>query len=252
MSRILGERTPLDYDQIESFFERRSARIAELGLLRATMYQDEDLASRRDAHEKESILPLLGLSASARVLDIGCGVGRWADAVAPQVAAYLGTDLCESYVAAGTAKFAAAGLPPTTHRFQRLRAQDLSASGLALPGPFDVVIIAGLMVFLNDEDVAALLATIRELAPQGTLYIREPVGLETRLTLKNHFSEELGDYYGAIYRTVAEYHSLFAQSLAPCEIPLSRGLFPPELCNRKETAQHVFLIQLPPPRAHAS
>lgn len=244
MSRIFDKAEPLDYARVRDFFTRRSSRISELGLLSVTMYQDEDLARKRDAFEKDTVLPLLELSATSRVLDIGCGTGRWGHELGPKVAAYLGTDFCAAYVEAAQAQFDAAGFSANTHRFQQLAAQEVEATSLAIGPPFDLVIIAGLMPFLNDEDVRSLLTRLPALCGKNSIvYIREPVGLEKRLTLKEHFSEELNEYYHAIYRTASEYELFFKETLDTFTLTRSSLLFPDELCNRKETAQHIFVLR---------
>jgi SAM-dependent methyltransferase len=244
VSRTFDTTESLDYGKVREFFARRSGRIKELGLLPVTMHGSEELARKRDAFEKDTVLPLLRLSSKSRVLDIGCGTGRWGHELGPKVAAYLGTDFCKAYVKAAQANFDAAGLSPAAHRFQQLAAQEISADTIAIPQPFDVVIIAALMMYLNDEEVGALLAKLPQLSGKGSIiYIREPIGIEKRLTLKEHFSEELGEYYHAIYRTVAEYEAFFRKSLDSFTLALSRPLFPNELCNRTETAQHIFVLR---------
>lgn len=246
-SRISGTPVALDYEKVRGFFTRRSAKLQELGPLQVTMYQNEELARRRDAHEKRTILPVLRVTRDSRVLDIGCGVGRWADELAPVASAYLGTDFCEAYVSAARQKLAAAGLPPSTHSCQQVAAQDISAEALIVPPPFDLVVVAGLLTFLNDDDVRRVLWTIRALTNQrGVIYVREPVGIACRLTLQDDFSVELGEHYNAVYRSVPEYEALFRECLGSFETALARPLFPEDLCNRKETSQHVFVLKLQP------
>jgi SAM-dependent methyltransferase len=82
------------------FFEERARRVEHLGPLRAVIYQDKhpDLAERRDEAEKEKLLPILKLAPSLRLLDVGCGTGRWADTVVPLVAAYHGIDISPGLV----------------------------------------------------------------------------------------------------------------------------------------------------------
>ena len=41
----------------------------------------------------KQILPLLDVSTSTKVLDIGCGIGRWAEAFVGKIDFYHGTDL---------------------------------------------------------------------------------------------------------------------------------------------------------------
>lgn len=244
MSRIYETRERLDYGRIQEFYAHRSRRISELGPLRTANFGDEDLARRRDLFERETVLPHFGVLNHRHVLDIGCGVGRWGHELAPKVKSYLGIDPCSAFIEAAQAHFDAARFPPATHRFQLLSAQDLSATALSLQPPFDLVIIAGVMLYLNDEDIASLLERLEHLtAKGGILYVRVPVGLERRLTLKEHFSEELGQYYHAIYRSVSEYDALFKEALPTFPVTISRPLFPDELCNRKETGQHIFILE---------
>jgi SAM-dependent methyltransferase len=246
-SRVIGAPVALDYEKVRGFFTRRSARIPELGPLQVTMYQEEELARQRDMHEKRTLLPVLAVNRHSRILDIGCGVGRWADDLAPLAAAYLGTDFCEAYVSVTRQKLAAAGLPPTTHSCQQIAAQDISAPALAVAPPFDLVVIAGLLMYLNDDDVRRVLSTIPALTDRrAVIYVREPVGVRCRLTLRSDFSIELGDYYNAVYRSVPEYESLFHECLGAFETALAKPLFSGDLCNRQETAQHVFVLKLQP------
>ena len=74
--RVFGEKRTINYLSTLEFFEAR-ANVAAQNVLTATMYQDADLASRRDRAEKETVLPQLNLREGDRVLDIGCGSGRW-------------------------------------------------------------------------------------------------------------------------------------------------------------------------------
>src|SRR5260370_31254110 len=96
-SRIVGQAEEIDYGQTRQFFQDRAARAPAVGLLSVTMYQDGNprLAEARDAWEKERGIPLLRLQPATRVLDIGCGCGRWAVSLLGKVASYLGVDFSE-------------------------------------------------------------------------------------------------------------------------------------------------------------
>jgi len=244
MTRITGRVISLDDEAVRAFFERRSRKLQSLGPLTTTMYQTEDLAQRRDQLEKAAITPLLGLSSDSRILDIGCGTGRWAETVASGSQAYLGVDFCPAYVAACEAVLRTAGLPSDTHRTQCLRAQEISETSLDLAPPFTHIIIAGVLTFLNDKDVLALMHRLPQICtPHATLYLREPVGLESRLTLKAEHSVELEDEYHAIYRPADNYRQAICDTYVGGHILLDKLLFPKALNNRKETAQHAFVVK---------
>ena len=250
MTRVFNDRLTLDYDKVRSFFERRSSLIEKTGPLSVTMYQTEEAARKRDAHEKAVVLPLLPITADTRVLDIGCGTGRWAVALAPHVASYLGTDFSEVYVDA--ARRAVQGRDGEARTaFQVLDARALARDALVISPPFDLIIMAGLTAFLNDDDVITLFETVANLAaPGAAIYFREPLATRERLTLVEHPSEALEDAYNVIYRTEEQIAELMTDALlAPgTTLVADAPLFPPDLHapqTRGETEQRIIIFQKP-------
>lgn len=236
--RIVGERRSIDYDQTQAFFDERASRASE-NHLTATMYQDSDLAARRDKFEKETMLPILDPRASDRVLDLGCGAGRWAEAIAPSVSAYLGIDFSENLLNTARAKVPSA-------IFQRLEINALDVSVLEVAPPFTLFLCSGIFAYINDEDLVRLFETISRISTiDARVYVREPVAKESRLTLDQFWSDDLQCVYSAIYRTRSEYVTLF-DFLTGFEVELETKPFPAELQNRVETEQHCFVLRRRP------
>jgi cyclopropane fatty-acyl-phospholipid synthase-like methyltransferase len=234
--RYTNSKHAINYADTLEFFEARGRQARPDAPQTATMYQDRELAERRDACEKETVLPLLSLRGGEKVLDLGCGYGRWAQVLAGTVGSYLGIDFSAELLR--LAEKAA----PTGCVFQRSAAQDVTPSSLVVKPPFDLFICAGILIYLNDADVARLSRAIASMAaPRATVYLREPMGVAGRLTLDRFPSAELKQDYSAIYRTPAECHELFGEPLRAAGFKLSveRPLYPPELCNRKETEQQI-------------
>lgn len=245
MTRIYGKPVDLDAEKVHAFFEKRGQSINTKHPVTSVLYQDHDpqLAERRDAYEKARILPLLGLHETASVLDIGCGIGRWADALVGKVRRYHGIDFSESLVDAARKRHSAPGFS-----FQVLAAQDARPSMLAMPGPFSHVLIAGVLIYLNDTDLLRSLASVAACcASTARVYVREPVARKERLTLNNFPSAELKSAYSAIYRTEAELLAAFQARLLPSgfRITLNDQLYHDDMNNRSETAQRVFVLQRP-------
>ncbi|MCG3148406.1 MAG: hypothetical protein PCFJNLEI_01849 [Verrucomicrobiae bacterium] len=243
-NRIVIEKVEIDENAVTKFFEERVTRYDEKHPVVAILYQDSNpaLAESRDQHEKSVALPLLEIQPTDRVLDIGCGIGRWANALAGKVARYHGTDLIKGLTDIATQRFA--GTPHVT--FQALKAQDNHPDRLTTPPPYDLVIIAGVFAYINDCDCLTVLKNVAECcAPKARIFLREPVGVERRLTLKNIWSDELKHEYSAIYRTAAEFLEMIAATLGRAGFTVAQHapLLPPELSNRKETTQHYFLIK---------
>ncbi|MBM3350120.1 MAG: class I SAM-dependent methyltransferase [Betaproteobacteria bacterium] len=242
--RILDDKVAIDESAVLNFFENRVNKYDDSQPLVSVIYQDNNpaLAVARDQFEKNKLLPLLELKPDDSVLDVGCGIGRWADALNGEVARYHGTDLIQGLTDIASRRLA--HNPQFT--FQALRAQDTRPELLAATPPFSLIIVTGLFIYLNDDDCLTLLTNIPSCCTQGArILMREPVGVERRLTLMNAWSEELKHNYSAIYRTVGEYMSMFTETLFSEDFQLehSEPLFPAELSNRKETMQHFFILR---------
>ncbi len=237
--RYTGITHTISYEATLDFFEARGRQASTESLETATMYQDRELAMRRDRCEQAIVTPLLAVQLADRLLDIGCGAGRWAAALEGAYADYLGIDFSAELL-----KLAEARSIKDT-QFQRLGAQEISAATLRHAGPFDVFICSGILIYLNDDDVTKLASQMTALAAPGArVYLREPMAVVGgRLTLDRFQSEELKSTYSAIYRTPEQVHELFGAPLraAGFRCVTEQSLYPPELCNRKETEQQIQL-----------
>lgn len=242
-TRVHNEFRSIDRTATKTFFEERAARFDATKPYTSILYQDAkpNIALERDAAEKALILPRLLLSAEHRVLDIGCGVGRWADAVLGRVGRYVGTDISPGLIARARER-----LGQTQAEFVVSDALNLeSGLGAHAAAGFDRFLISGLLLYLNDHEVKAVAQAVARLArPQALLYLREPLALSHRLTLDRHWSDELQCHYSAIYRTAREICALLDPPLCdagfePIEFqPLYAD---PALQNRAETRQFFAL-----------
>lgn len=243
MSRISGKLVDLESAKVREFFERRGESVSEAHPLTSVMYQDDNprLAETRDAFEKQRVVPLLNISPAAELLDIGCGIGRWADAFVGRVARYHGVDFSRSLIRAAERRFS-----DPSFTFQVLAAQDVSPAALSVTTPFTHVLISGVLIYLNEADLAVALQSIVACCATGALiYVREPVAIEQRLTLQDHRSEALKSNYSAIYRSELELLEMFDCYVTSqgFRITLNAQLYPDEMNNRSETKQRIFILR---------
>jgi SAM-dependent methyltransferase len=233
--RVFGEKCTINYAKTLAFFDARVS-IAEQNALTATMYQDPDLALRRDYAEKQRALPVIALRSEDRVLDIGCGSGRWAQVIVPAVRAYLGIDF-----SSGLLEIARTRMPSGV--FQRMTIAAVNPAALLVPPPYTLFVCSGILTYLNDSDILRLFSSVAHIAaPASRFYVREPIAKAQRLTLDGYWSEELDASYSAVYRTRAEYLELFS-GLNGFHIRYEDEPFPQELQNRTETEQRFFLLE---------
>ena len=95
-----------------------------------------------------------------RVLDVGCGIGRWSRRLAERGASVTGVDLSPTMIAQARRRAAAQGVAARC----RFLAQDLAA--LEVDGPFDLIL--GVTVLQHILEPAALRASVRRLASRLT------------------------------------------------------------------------------------
>lgn len=100
-------------------------------------------------------------------------------------------------------------------------------------------------MYLNDDDLNRTLEDIAKLAaPQCQLYLKESMGFEKRLTLKDIHSDALKQEYSAIYRSIEEYRRLFDKYFGSTfTTAKDEPLFDEGMLNRKETLDYYFILK---------
>lgn len=237
-NRIHDRNVEINAQHVQDFFYKRAISYSPENPLTSVLYQDKnpEVAKQRDAHEKNLIAPMLLGSHFREILDVGCGIGRWADVFVNANHNYHGVDNSPALVDIAKNRF----IQHRNIRFYVAPANGIS-NCFSSEMQFDVVIVSGLLLYINDEEVLKTFADIKNfLSPTGIIYIREPLAISERLTLKDYYSEELNEVYNAIYRSVSEMETMLTHVFAGTNVS-----FPPfmplyvddTLNNRVETKQ---------------
>lgn len=95
--RVYEKNIEIDEKKVKDFFNARVKRNLP-HRYNYVIYQDNnpELAMERDKYEKEFINGIIDFKVNAQVIDIGCGVGRWADFFKEKgINQYIGMDLSE-------------------------------------------------------------------------------------------------------------------------------------------------------------
>ncbi len=145
---------------------------------------------------------------SARVLDLGCGAGAWVEFFAKRYQAVIGVE--RSPLMAEAARVRVAHLP-NARILQADTRKDLPE------GPFDMIFLGGLCMYLNDADVVELLSSLKgRLGEGGSIILRESTVRKGMLLAKGE--------YQAVYRSVELYGQLFEDAgFPPAEVVKNSG-----------------------------
>lgn len=230
--RIYGEKVSIHMEKVQNFYNKRAALVEQKGW-GAISLGDEDasIASRVYDYDRDTLFPKLGVTPDTRVLELGCGMGRWAKIVLPHCGAYCGIDFSEEMLKA--AEKICADYAGKSTFFQ------LSASAAAEKDPsfyggrFQCIILSGVCIYINDKELKRIFERIPLFADKNcTICVKETAALSERLTLNEFPSEALHSAYNAIYRTREEYQSMFAP-LVQAGFSICEQYFLPEEVGRK-------------------
>ena len=204
MSRLYGDKENIDSEEVKNFFSERASRELESDLS-IVLFQDKENSEQRHIEEKKLFYEHIDLEGK-KVLEVGCGIGRWAEALHGKCESFLGIDYTEDLIEIANKTY-----DFDDCKFQVMSATDIKADELLIEPPFDVIIFSGVLMYINDDDIKLVFNELNRIgADDKKLFIMEPVSrMGSRLTLKDFYSEGLEADYSAIYRTEEEYMELF-------------------------------------------
>jgi 2-polyprenyl-3-methyl-5-hydroxy-6-metoxy-1,4-benzoquinol methylase len=187
----------------ESERDRRSERFWNAQVA-DSRYQGEDgpgmlisssaIASLRRQQEETIVAKLLPLDRSLRVLDVGCGTGRWSYWFGAQVKEVVGIDFSEAMIARCRERLESKSLSNVT--FYHRNAWDFTDLG-----QFDFIFAGGVLQCLTDEQLQFFVRSASSVLSPGQYCL-------TRDSVLSRRFDQSGDY-PVHYRTSLEYESGF-------------------------------------------
>ncbi len=242
------------------FWERIAARDAQGGLA-GLLDGDPQLAQYRDRAERQVCFAQLAeLSPQSRVLEVGCGSGRWTIELGRRYREVVALDISAGMIEQARQRVLSEGLGNV-----QLAVAPMDA--VELEGEFDLIYLGSCLHYMDDGAVLrGLERVVPHLTPGGVLLSRDTVSLIGKTF---HRSERYGGDDPAIYRPIAWYeqamqrHGLTLVAAWPTWVkPLSwrlRWLLPAALrraCLERELAlagfevRHPWLLRWPGAKEH--
>jgi len=209
--RIYDEVVEINSEKVQKFYDGRAEKASVSNPYASVLLSDHspELIEEQVKIERDAIFQRLKLNSESNVLDIGCGIGRWAEKIIPVCKSYYGIDFSEKMVATAQERMALLG--KDNYDIENMSFQQFASSDAHKNSPFNRVIISGVLVYVSDDDISSGIKNLLKfLDKECVFYVWEPCGTDRRLTLKDFYSDALQSDYSVIYRTKAEYNKLFS------------------------------------------
>jgi SAM-dependent methyltransferase len=204
-----ADRPRIDDDTVRRYWDGVHGNAAAMSMMTHEHNLPPSAAAYRISTELRTIRGWLDAApTTGKALDVGCGAGTWVEIFAERYDSVIGVERSGLMVAA--ARQRVAHLPNASVLHADVR-KDLPQ------GPFDVIFLGGLCMYLNDADVVGLVGELRgRLAEKGTVILRES-------TVPKGVQVARGEYQ-AVYRNVGLYARLFeAAGMTVAEVRRNYG-----------------------------
>lgn len=202
-TRVYTDKIEIDNNSTKEFWENRANNINNLQTVLLGSDKTGIEQNTRNEHEKLIVESVIKQIQNPRILDIGCGIGRWAENLINQFDSYTGVDFSEGFINFASEKFA---------NYSNIKFYNNSILNLdkeILNSKFNFIICTGVLMYINDSNIFDILKAFRRVTPEY-VYIQESISLmDARLTLNKFESKDLQTNYNAIYRTKQEYEEYF-------------------------------------------
>ncbi|WP_312933227.1 class I SAM-dependent methyltransferase [Stutzerimonas nitrititolerans] len=191
----------IDPEKVRRFWQGRAAVAGKVAFESvANLEQDQSNLQLKIDDETAKVFDWLPAVAGMSVLDLGAGVGQWSFRFAERGATrVLAVEYAQGLVEIAEVEARRRGM-------EQVEFQVCSAEGFDTRECFDLVFISGLFVYLNDDQARSLLDRLAGFVrPGGLLMVRDGTGVGVRHEINDRFSEHLGEFYSATYRTRDDY-----------------------------------------------
>lgn len=191
---------------MKKFWDARAASFGSLDFESiANLEQDPDNLALKIRLESEKLFGYLGDVRDKTILDLGAGVGQWAFRFVERGARHV------------TAVEYSAPLAEVGRSEAKRRGVDnidfvvCPAEEYRSASTFDVVLISGLFVYLNDNQADLLVEHLPAFCHASTIVlVRDGTGIHGRHEINDRFSSHLNVNYSATYRTAGDFERMFA------------------------------------------
>ena len=165
-TRVYTDKIEIDNNSTKEFWENRANNINNLQTVLLGSDKTGIEQNTRNEHEKLIVESIIKQIQNPRILDIGCGIGRWAENLINQFDSYTGVDFSEGFINFASEKFA---------NYSNIKFYNNSILNLdkeILNSKFNFIICTGVLMYINDSNIFDIFKAFRRVTPEY-VYIQE-------------------------------------------------------------------------------
>ena len=197
---------------------------------------DPDKSLKKFDFEKKRIESFIEFDSNWSLVDLGGGVGLWAEYFSDYVNKIVLVERANEFVKIARERIKSGKLEVVHSDVADFEAKE---------NTFDVVFISGVTLYLADDRLNSMMEKVKKyLKPNGFFIHRDAYGIEERFLLDRKDSENLKLKYSAVYRSRREYDEVFVKT-HNFEKMIDEDMYPEEtLLNvRKETRLRIAIYK---------
>ena len=165
-TRVYTDKINIDNNSTKEFWQKRANNINNLQTVLLGSDNTGSEQNIRNENEKRIVEKIQ----NPGILDIGCGIGRWAENLQNKFEYYVGVDFSEGFINYASKKFT---------NFSNVKFYNNSILNLdkdILTSRFNLIICTGVLMYINDENISNIFKAFRQVSPEY-LYIQESIRL---------------------------------------------------------------------------
>ncbi|MDQ1261106.1 MAG: hypothetical protein QG575_287 [Euryarchaeota archaeon] len=192
----MADKNQLNYQKVKDFWDKSAMCSSYADDIQTGMLsQNKHAAYYRKCQEEAHFEKLIKLNKKMKILEVGCGTGRWAFYFADKVAKIVAIDLSDKMIEIAKKK-------QMNSCTKNIDFHCLSAMSFETNEKFDLVYFSGVLQYIEDKDIDQILDKLPEwMNKDGLCLSRDTLSLQKRFSMTED--------YPVIYRTKKEYEEMF-------------------------------------------
>ena len=157
-TRVYTDKIEIDNNSTKEFWENRANNINNLQTVLLGSDKTGIEQNTRNEHEKLIVESVVKQIKKPRILDIGCGIGRWAENLINQFDYYAGVDFSEGFIDYASKKFG------KNENIKFYNSSILELDDKIVSSNFNLIICTGVLMYINDANISKIFDFLKRIA----------------------------------------------------------------------------------------